>query len=211
VGTPESRTRRRRQPDTRERIATTALELFSTHGFDGASMRELADRLEMTTAALYYHYADKADILVHLVEPMLEDVERLVADSDQGNEDINARLEDVLDLLLAHRGVFGLLTSDVSARSHPEISERIDESERLVFRFIAGGSAPRDPAHVIRAVAAIGAMSRPIVVLGEIDMSGHRALILDAAVSAYNATGKRRRRTANTDRRDAVADAHPQR
>jgi AcrR family transcriptional regulator len=192
----DRRPRRRRQPDTRERIADAALDLFSSRGFDGASMRELADRLDMTTAALYYHYADKADILVQLVEPMIDEAAQLVADSEQANAGIEDRLAGVLDLLLAHRAVFGLLTSDVSARSHPAIGQRVDEHERLMFRFVAGSKGPRDPATVIRAVAAVGAMARPITALPHVDVSAHRALLLDAATSAYNATGKRRRRAA---------------
>jgi AcrR family transcriptional regulator len=211
--TDERRPRRRRTPGTRDRIAQAALELFSTRGFDGASMRELADRLDMTTAALYYHYADKADILVQLVEPMLDDAERLVADAEQANAGIDERLAGILELLLEHRGVFSLMMSDVSARSHPAISTRADENERLMFRFIAGRTAPRDPTTVIRAVAAVGAMARPIAALGHLDVSEHRDLLLDAGVSAYNATGKRRRRAvratadpkaAQSSRREAV-------
>jgi 6-phosphogluconate dehydrogenase len=83
----------------------------------------------------------------------------------------------------------------VSARSHPAISERVDANDRLVFRFIAGRAAPRDASIVVRAVAAVGAMARPISSLTHFDVSEHRDLILDAGVSAYNATGKRRRRT----------------
>src|SRR5207245_1024646 len=84
----DRRPRRRRQPDTHQRIADAALALFSARGFDGASMRELADQLDMTTAALYYHYADKADILVQLVEPMLDDTDRLVADAEDADTDM---------------------------------------------------------------------------------------------------------------------------
>jgi AcrR family transcriptional regulator len=192
--TEDRRPRRRRTPDTRDRIAQAALELFSTRGFDGASMRELADRLDMTTAALYYHYADKADILVQLVEPMLDDAARLVADAERAKAGADERLEGILELLLDHRAVFTLLMSDVSARSHPAISQRVEDNDRLIFRFIAGHVAPRDPEAVIRAVAAVGAMARPIAALGHLDVSEHRDLLLDVGLSAYKATGKRRRR-----------------
>jgi AcrR family transcriptional regulator len=196
--TTERPRRRRRTPDTRERIAEAALELFSSRGFDGASMRELADRLDMTTAALYYHYADKADILTQLVEPMLEDIERLVAEAEEANPDIEERLEHVLDLLLEHRAVFTLLTSDVSARSHAAIAERVEHSERMVFRYIAGSSGPRDATTVIRGVAAMGALARPITALSHLEISEHRDLLLDAAASAYNATGRRQRSAKST-------------
>jgi AcrR family transcriptional regulator len=205
--TTEDRPRRRRRtPDTRERIAAAALDLFSSRGFDGASMRELADRLDMTTAALYYHYTDKADILAQLVEPMLEDIERVVADAELVNPDMEERLEHVLDLLLEHRAVFTLLTSDVSARSHAAIAERVEASERMVFRYITGTTGPRDAAAVIRGVAAMGALARPITALSHLEISEHRDLLLDAAASAYNATGRRRRTARATEARKPASD-----
>ena len=51
---------------TRERILDVALELFSEQGYDKASLREIAERLGISKAALYYHFASKADILLAL-------------------------------------------------------------------------------------------------------------------------------------------------
>jgi AcrR family transcriptional regulator len=51
---------------TRERILNVALDLFTEKGFDGTSLREIAERLGVTKAALYYHFASKDDILMAL-------------------------------------------------------------------------------------------------------------------------------------------------
>jgi AcrR family transcriptional regulator len=51
---------------TRERILDVALELFTKQGFDGTSLREIAEKLGVTKAALYYHFASKDDILMAL-------------------------------------------------------------------------------------------------------------------------------------------------
>lgn len=51
---------------TRERILDVALDLFTEKGFDGTSLREIAEQLGFTKAALYYHYASKDDILLAL-------------------------------------------------------------------------------------------------------------------------------------------------
>ncbi|HEY3674033.1 MAG TPA: helix-turn-helix domain-containing protein, partial [Acidimicrobiia bacterium] len=40
--------------DTRERILAVANELFIEQGYEGTSLREIADRLDITKAALYY-------------------------------------------------------------------------------------------------------------------------------------------------------------
>lgn len=54
------------QPSTRERILEIALELFSEQGYDKTSLRDIAERLGTTKAALYYHFARKEDILMEL-------------------------------------------------------------------------------------------------------------------------------------------------
>jgi len=51
---------------TRERILNVALDLFTKKGFDGASLREIAEQLGVTKAAIYYHFASKDDILMAL-------------------------------------------------------------------------------------------------------------------------------------------------
>jgi AcrR family transcriptional regulator len=54
------------QPSTRERILDIALELFSDRGYDKTSLRDIAERLGTTKAALYYHFERKEDILLEL-------------------------------------------------------------------------------------------------------------------------------------------------
>src|ERR1700735_406842 len=51
---------------TRERILDIALELYTEHGYDKTSLRDIAERLGTTKAALYYHFKSKADILLEL-------------------------------------------------------------------------------------------------------------------------------------------------
>src|SRR6202020_1691135 len=51
---------------TRERILNVALDLFIEKGFDKTSLREIAEQLGVTKAALYYHFASKEDILMAL-------------------------------------------------------------------------------------------------------------------------------------------------
>src|SRR5271155_153935 len=52
--------------DPRERILDVALDLFIEQGYDKTSLRQIADQLGFTQAAIYYHFAAKADILIAL-------------------------------------------------------------------------------------------------------------------------------------------------
>jgi AcrR family transcriptional regulator len=51
---------------TRERILAVAQDLFTRHGYDKTSLRDIAERLEITKAALYYYFPRKEDILLEL-------------------------------------------------------------------------------------------------------------------------------------------------
>jgi AcrR family transcriptional regulator len=52
--------------ETRDQILVVAEELFTTQGYDKTSLRDIAERLGITKAALYYYFARKEDILLEL-------------------------------------------------------------------------------------------------------------------------------------------------
>jgi AcrR family transcriptional regulator len=56
-----------------------ALELFAEQGYDKTSLREIAERLDVTKAALYYHFKSKEDIVTSLVEDYFGQIDELVA------------------------------------------------------------------------------------------------------------------------------------
>jgi AcrR family transcriptional regulator len=47
---------------TRIRILEAARELFARHGFDGTTVRMIAERCDMTDPALYYHFRSKREM-----------------------------------------------------------------------------------------------------------------------------------------------------
>jgi AcrR family transcriptional regulator len=65
--------------DTRARIVDVALELFAEHGYEKTSLREIADRLGVTKAALYYHFRTKEDILAGIVDGMAAPIDDAIA------------------------------------------------------------------------------------------------------------------------------------
>jgi AcrR family transcriptional regulator len=65
-------------PHTRQRIQAVALELFAEQGYDKTSLREIAERLGVTKAALYYHFKSKEDIVSSLVEDFFGQIDALI-------------------------------------------------------------------------------------------------------------------------------------
>jgi AcrR family transcriptional regulator len=52
---------------TADRITTAAIDLFATKGFTGTGIRELAERVGISTASLYHHIGSKDDLLDAIV------------------------------------------------------------------------------------------------------------------------------------------------
>ncbi|MFE7442504.1 TetR/AcrR family transcriptional regulator [Streptomyces chartreusis] len=71
-------TKQRRRGNTRQRIQDVALELFAEQGYEKTSLREIAERLEVTKAALYYHFKTKEEIIVSLFEDLTKPIEELI-------------------------------------------------------------------------------------------------------------------------------------
>src|SRR5215510_7596236 len=88
--------------DTRRRIQSVALELFAEQGYDKTSLREIAERLGVTKAALYYHFKSKEDIVASLVQDYFGKIDALIAwgktlpRTPQSRAEILSRYFDIL-------------------------------------------------------------------------------------------------------------------
>ncbi|MBM2618823.1 TetR/AcrR family transcriptional regulator [Actinoplanes sp. LDG1-06] len=70
-----------RRTDTRERILAVALDLFAGQGYQVTSLREIAERLGVTKAAVYFHFRTKPEILTALLRGYADGVAALAADA----------------------------------------------------------------------------------------------------------------------------------
>nr|WP_305070593.1 TetR/AcrR family transcriptional regulator C-terminal domain-containing protein [Micromonospora tarensis] len=65
---------RRALPLTVERIVAAAVALLDEHGIEGLTMRRLAQQLDVTSTALYWHVKTKDDVLDLAVDRIFGDV-----------------------------------------------------------------------------------------------------------------------------------------
>ena len=66
--------REREKLETREKILDAARQLFIAEGYDGVSMRRIADKIEYSPTAIYVHFADKDQLFREICH---EDFRRL--------------------------------------------------------------------------------------------------------------------------------------
>jgi AcrR family transcriptional regulator len=139
---------------TKDRILIIAGDLFASQGYTGTSIADIAGELGTTTAALYYHFRSKAEILSALIAAPMADYNRIV-------EELHSRTtpEELLgafvDLTVDSRALAAVIDRD------PSVLALIDEqlpkkSERMTAQVINRLAGPdADRAAVVRAYAAL--------------------------------------------------------
>jgi AcrR family transcriptional regulator len=60
--------RQARAEQSRRQVLDAALHLFSTQGYRGTNVREIADRAKVSTGNVYHHFADKEAIFRELLD-----------------------------------------------------------------------------------------------------------------------------------------------
>jgi AcrR family transcriptional regulator len=60
--------REREKSETRDKILDAARELFVTEGYEGVSMRKVAEKIEYSPTAIYVYFADKQELFHELCQ-----------------------------------------------------------------------------------------------------------------------------------------------
>jgi AcrR family transcriptional regulator len=82
--------------DTPNRILDEAQALFSERGYVGTTVQQVADRLGMTKAALYYHFPQgKAEIFVELMRRHVRRLHQGLARAVEAGETARERLGEL--------------------------------------------------------------------------------------------------------------------
>lgn len=123
-----------------QRVLDAALDLFSERGFEGTSLQDIADRLGVTKAAVYYHFHTKDELLQALVRPAFDDLLALVAEGRRrpgGARGRGVGLAGYVDFLLRHRRLSVYLIRDATAMTRGVVLEQATEvrerTEAMLF------------------------------------------------------------------------------
>ncbi|MEV4712733.1 TetR family transcriptional regulator [Micromonospora sp. NPDC049374] len=166
---------------TRSRILRTASDLFAEQGYQRTSLRQIAERLRLTKAAILYHFPSKAHLLTALAEPLIRDLEALLDEAGAlpGRQARWALLEGWVDTMLAHRGPLGMLFHDLALVDRGSTYHRLMQIAMRANEIVAGPDAGRRDR--VRAVQAIAMCSDPVVFMIDVPPSVLRGDMLDGA------------------------------
>ncbi len=151
--------------DTRVRVQKVALELFGEQGYEKTSLREIAERLGVTKAALYYHFKSKEDIVLSFTDDYFSEIDALLdwAKAQPRSEETRREtLDRYVGIVLAGHEVFRFLEQNRASMQGMEAGK--DRFARFRGRLdalvdvLAGPEAAlRDRVRAATAVLAVGA------------------------------------------------------
>ncbi|HUI60195.1 MAG TPA: helix-turn-helix domain-containing protein [Steroidobacteraceae bacterium] len=122
---------------TRERILDVALELFTDQGFDGTSIREIAERIHISKPAIYYHFASKEEILMALHMRLHEFGKAALARLTGQTVTLQiwgSLLNELLDQMVAQRKIFLMHERNQAALEKLHRTDHDDEHDDIQQR-----------------------------------------------------------------------------
>jgi AcrR family transcriptional regulator len=177
-------TKRQRRGNTRQRIQDVALELFAEQGYEKTSLREIAESLDVTKAALYYHFKTKEEILVSifddLTQPILDLIEwgRLQPHTLETKQEIVRRYSETL---AGAAPLFRFMQENQATVRELRVGETFKERMQGLREIIIDPDA--DLVDQVRCVSAIFTLHAGMFFLQEMDADPEkkRAAILEVA------------------------------
>jgi AcrR family transcriptional regulator len=146
----------------RAAIEQSALHIFTSKGYQAASLDEVAASLGITRQAVLYHYGTKEHLLTALVAPVMEDLERALDEVDVDDpptrEQQRAALRAVVASMVAHREAVALITTLANeSATLAAVPHLIDVNQR-VAQALGGTAVEGCPVTRVRVLATMAAL-----------------------------------------------------
>ena len=109
------------EPGLREKILSTAKSLFIEHGYHGLAMRQIAEALNVSKPALYYHFKDKEELFLAILTAYLDETEtaldQITAQPATCREKVRLFVEYVLVQPPGQRAIIRLASQEIGQLS----------------------------------------------------------------------------------------------
>jgi len=150
------------QLSSKENILSTAIVLFAQKGYSGLSMRQLAQAVDMSVAAIYHHFPDKNALYLESVRFAFSDKEQVFAQVWESvcsaEEKLGGFIRSLIDVLLQDRDFHRLMQREI-LEADPErmllLAQGVFKHQFSLLMQLATELAPAQDAHFV-ATSVIG-------------------------------------------------------
>ncbi|MBC6316615.1 TetR/AcrR family transcriptional regulator [Listeria grandensis] len=124
----KKRTRAEELIFTRNKILTTARDLFMEKGYRSVSTRDIAALCQMTQPALYHHFKDKESLYVEVVRQLTVEIHTDMIPIEQANYSPQKQLRAMLMMLIENH------PTNILMMIHDILNELKKENQFLMFQ-----------------------------------------------------------------------------
>jgi len=124
--------------DTKKYITDTARRLFSEFSYLGVSMNDIAKKLNITKAALYYHFTGKAEIYEKVLDNVFNDLSLSIAQASNEatiDKKLHKLIKNYLDFGFKEKNLIKALMLKLSP-ADDQITKRITQLRERVVNLI---------------------------------------------------------------------------
>jgi AcrR family transcriptional regulator len=140
---------------SKEKILETAIVLFAQKGYSGLSMRQLAQAVDMSVAAIYHHFPDKNALYLETVRFAFSDKEQVFAQVWESGcpaeEKLGRFIRSLIDVMLQDRDFHRLMQREI-LEADPErmqlLAQGIFKRQFCLLMQLATELAPEQDAHL---------------------------------------------------------------
>lgn len=122
-------------------ILSVARDLFSLKGYDGTSIRDIADAISIKTASIYYYFPSKEDLFVEVMRRGITKISEAVRQAIEKSSDPWERLELAAiahcEAMLAEEGFRVLISPKPPASLSDESMQKLISQRKAHERLIA--------------------------------------------------------------------------
>ncbi|MFF4492170.1 TetR/AcrR family transcriptional regulator [Streptomyces sp. NPDC001544] len=198
MGVTMDGTKQPRRGNTRQRIQDVALELFAEQGYEKTSLREIAEHLDVTKAALYYHFKTKEEIIVSLFEDLTQPIQELIEWGAGQPHTLETKQEIVRRYSQALAGaepLFRFMQENQAAVRELRIGDTFKDRMRSLRDIIIDPDAPL--VDQVRCVSALFTLHAGMFIMQDVegDPDKRREAVLEVAVDLVTQAHKGARDT----------------
>lgn len=122
---------------TREHLIEAATEEFLAQGFEKASLRKICEKAGVTTGALYFFFKNKEDLFCQIVDPVLDQIERLgkeLVDTERNDISLGPDMDKkLMEMLWRNRREVQLLLEKSAGTRYLDFKDKIYSQMEGVF------------------------------------------------------------------------------
>jgi AcrR family transcriptional regulator len=141
---------------SKEKILGTAIVLFAQKGYSGLSMRQLAQAVDMSVAAIYHHFPDKNTLYLEAVRFAFSDKEQVFAQvwesGCSAEKKLGGFIRSLIDVMLQDRDFHRLMQREI-LEADPErmqlLAQGIFKRQFSLLMQLATELAPEQDAQLV--------------------------------------------------------------